>query len=426
MSIKNTPKISTITISTQLPYCTFTDDVGRQQGGLNLTNIGKYLSIDDDIIGIKYNYADLSIMKGKYSTSIYKKSKYKNIDKIKKTLFYNQITIILNNNGNNVNIKLFGNGSLHLTGCKTEDEGMDITKILYSKLKTINDKNDIILLTKDENGVLIDKDKLVYSYNNYSIIGYKKEDSKYIIHKKEFAIDHKTKMFISTKIEKKRQRPILNFSGDDIGFTKIELFKNRNKFYKKNLNIYIDPHNNFIYYNNSILIGKIEYNIDNAKITNIEKKDDIIEINYSCNPFYFMDNKLEELMNKENVENDFFKKMIDFNINCINIYFTIDYEINRQRLYEQLIKSNFICKYKPESYSGIKLIYKTGLNNNNCKGICFCSDKCTCTNITFLIFQTGNVIATGFKSVNGIENITNHFFSICDSLKDVIKKKKFL
>ena len=43
MSIKNTPKISTITISTQLPHCQ-----------LNLTNIGKYLSIDDDIIGIKY------------------------------------------------------------------------------------------------------------------------------------------------------------------------------------------------------------------------------------------------------------------------------------------------------------------------------------------------------------------------------------
>lgn len=414
MVIKNVPKISTITISSQLPGCQ-----------LNLTNIGKYLSIDDDIIGIKYNYADLSIMKGKYSTSIYKKSKYKNIDKIKKTLFYNQITIILNNNGNNVNIKLFGNGSLHLTGCKTEMEGIDVTKIIYSKLKTINDKKDIILLTKDENGVLIDKDKLVYSYNNYSIIGYKKEYSKYIIYKKEFTIDHKTKMFISTKIEKKRKRQILNFSGNDIGFSQIELFKNRNKFYKKNLNIYIDPNNNFIYYNNNILIGKIEYSINNTEITNIENKDDIIEIEYSCNPFILIDKpKLEELI-KENNDVVSFKKKIDFNINCINIYFTLDYEINRQRLYEQLINSNYICKYKPESYSGIKLIYKIGLNDN-LKGICICSDKCTCTNITFLIFQTGNVIATGFKSVDGIEKITNHFFSICDSLKEVVKKKKFL
>ena len=59
-------KISTITLSTKLPNCQ-----------LNLTNIGKYLDIDDEIIGIKYNYADLSIMKGKYSTTIYKKAKIK-------------------------------------------------------------------------------------------------------------------------------------------------------------------------------------------------------------------------------------------------------------------------------------------------------------------------------------------------------------
>ena len=235
MSLKSEPKISTITISTQLPYCQ-----------LNLTNIGKYLNIDDQVIGLKYNYADLSIMKGKYSTSIYKKAKNKNIDKIKKTLFYNQITIILNNNGNNVNVKLFGNGSLHLTGCKSENEGVDITKTIYYKLKSIIDKKDVILLTKDENGVLIDKDKLVYSYKinktktgkeqeqgtlstnlgtlptnlgtlqtnlgilptnvendigTYNIIGYKKDNSKYIINKKEYTIDHKTKMFISTKIE---------------------------------------------------------------------------------------------------------------------------------------------------------------------------------------------------------------------------------
>jgi len=414
MVLKNDPKISTITISSQLPYCQ-----------LNLTNIGKYLNIDDQIIGIKYNYADLSIMKGKYSTSVYKKSKYKNIDKIKKTLFYNQITIILNNNGNNVNIKLFGNGSLHLTGCKTEIEGIDVTKIIYSKLKTINDKKDIILLTKDENGVLIDKDKLVYSYNDYSIIGYKKEYSKYIIHKKEFIIDHKTKMFISTKIEKKRKRQILNFSGKDIGFSQIELFKNRNKFYNKNINIYIDPQSDFIYYNNNILIGKIEYNVNTSEITNIENIDDIVEIEYSCNPFILIDEyKLKEIMTETN-DIISFKKSIDFNINCINIYFTLDYEINRQRLYEQLVSSNYICKYKPESYSGIKLIYKVDLNNNS-KGICICSDKCTCTNITFLIFQTGNVIATGFKSVDGIEKVTSHFFSICDSLKEVVKKKKFL
>ena len=466
------PKISTITTSTQLPYCQ-----------LNLTNIGKYLQIDNEIIGLKYNYADLSIMKGTYYTSIYKKSKYKNVDKIKKTLFYNQITIILNNNGNNINIKLFGNGSLHLTGCKNENDGVDATKIIYNKLKNIIDKKDTILLTKDERGVLVDKDKLVYSYpdknKEISIIGYKKDISKYIINKKEYTIDNQTKMFISTKIEKKRQRSIINFKGEEIGFSRIELFKNRNKFYKKNINIYIDPCNNFIYYNNTILIGKIEYDINNDKITDIDDIDDIddiLEIEYSCNPFKNDHSNLDQLIYEKNQVA--LKKMINFNINCINVYFKIDYEINRQRLYEQLVSLNYICKYKPESYSGIKFIYKIGLNKSFTnvtdirqdicteavdvnirqdicteavdirqdicteavdirqgicteavdiqQGICSCSDKCTCTNITFLIFQTGNIIATGFKEIYQIDIITKYFLSLCDSLKPIIQKKKFL
>ena len=139
-----------------------------------------------------------------------------------------------------------------------------------------------------------------------------------------------------------------------------------------------------------------------------------------------------------------FKKKIDFNINCINVYFTIDYEINRQRLYEQLVKLNYICKYNPESYSGIKLIYKINSNEQSfnkdmvrrqgtCnddvvrrQGTCICSDKCTCTNITFLIFQTGNIITMGFKKTEQIKEIIDHFLVICNSLKTIIEKKKFL
>ena len=132
LKIQMDVKISTVTLSTKLPNCQ-----------LNLTNIGKYLDIDDDIIGIKYNYADLSIMKGKYLTTIYKKAKIKNAEKINKTLFYNQISIIINNNGNNVNVKLFGNGSLHLTGCKYIDEGAIVTRKIYEKLNSIRSKKDI-------------------------------------------------------------------------------------------------------------------------------------------------------------------------------------------------------------------------------------------------------------------------------------------
>lgn len=400
-------KISTITMSSQLPDCT-----------LNLTNIGKYLSIDDQIIGIKYNYGDTSITKGKYSTTIYKKAKIKYVSKINKQLFYNQITLIVNNCGNHVNVKLFGNGSLHLTGCKSLDEDKQIIKILYTKLKGLEQKNDIILLTKDSNGILLDRDNIIYTYTNNQIVGYLK-DNVYIINKKEYEIDVNTGMFISKKAETQRKRILLNFDGIEIGYCQIQLLKNKNKFYKKNVNIYYDWCNNLIYYKD-IIIGKLEYNINKKLITDKDSCADVLEINYNCNPFINSEYKLN-------------KEIFDTNINCINIYFNINFKINRQKLYEKLISLDYICKYKPESYSGIKMIYKMHIESDylhrdrdteyNYSGHCICNSKCTCTNITFLIFQSGNIIATGFKNLKMVQIATHNFIELCEYYKDEIKTK---
>lgn len=403
-------KISTITLSTKLHDCQ-----------LNLTNIGKYLDIDNDIIGIKYNYAGLSIMKGKYSTTIYKKAKTKDVNKINQKLFYNQISIIVNNNGNNVNVKLFGNGSLHLTGCKAICEGRIVTRKIYDKLKTLIDKKDIILLTKDINGVLLDKDKLVYSYSSNQIIGYCKdmEMKGYIIHNKDYIIDNKTNQFITEKMETQRRHFISNFNGECIGYTKIELMKNRHKFYKRNNNIFFDSDNGLIYYNNESIIGKVSYYIDKENIIDTLQFNDIMEIDYDCNPFT---NKKQEIF--ETLEDH----QIDLNVNCMNVYFNINYTINRQRFYERLISMNFICKYKPESYSGIKIVYKIPLYKTKCKssGICPCTNKCTCINITFLVFQSGNVIATGFKNLEQVDEITQEFYKICELVKKDIKRRVFI
>lgn len=429
-------KISTITMSSQLPNC-----------NLNLTNIGKYLNIDNEIIGLKYNYADFSVMKGKYSTTIYKKAKIKNIDKINKKLFYNQITIIYNNNGNNVNVKLFKNGSLHLTGCKHIDEGVEISKSIYEKLTKLKNKTDTILLTKDINGVLLDNDNLIYSHTNKQIIGYlsknqnhkesnslfeynnnSKNSNTYIINKKEYIIDYKTNMFISKKIETQRRRFIYNFDGEYIGYSKIELLKNKNKFYKNNINIYFDTSNDLIYHNSDNIIGKVVYDINNSSINDVSSIPDIIEVEYNCNPFidkeYYLD-----------TNSKYFKDSIDLNVNCINVYCNINFVINRQRFYEKLISLNYICKYKPESYSGIKLFYKLNLTSNlhspstfenTTNGLCTCTSKCTCINITFLIFQSGNIIITGFKTIEQIKPITDDFINLCTSLRNDIEKRTFL
>ena len=410
-------KISTITVSCRLPNC-----------DMNLTNIGKYLDIDETIIGIKYKYADLNLTKGTYSTTIYKKSKVKDEQKINKSLFYNQVTIIVNNNGNHVNVKLFGNGSLHLTGCKAIHEACDVAKILYAKLDAMRHKTDIIFLTKDVNNVLLDKDKLVYSYTKNQIIGFVK-DYNYMVNKKEYTVDSTTDTLVSKKMETGRKRTIINFDGEEIGNVKIELLKNKTKFYKKNTNIYYDTKNGLIYYNDLIL-GKIVYDIDESKCTNTHAYPDACEVIYRCNPFIDEDYILDITRNDLN-------QVLDVDINCINVYFNIGFKINRSRLYEILIENRFICKYKPESYSGIKLIYKIPMDysceldgNGNVNGnvnvgigLCRCNAKCTCKNITFLIFQSGNVIATGFKTYEQISQITKRFMDTIMSVHHIVSTK---
>jgi TATA-box binding protein (TBP) (component of TFIID and TFIIIB) len=140
---------------------------------------------------------------------------------------------------------------------------------------------------------------------------------------------------------------------------------------------------------------------------------------YSCNPF--IGNPQYSLQEKDDHRE--FAKIIDRNVNCINVCFTLNMEINRQRFYDQLIRLEYMCKYKPESYSGIKFIYKISAASDTPDGYCQCTSKCTCTNITFLIFQSGKVIATGFKSEEQIDVICSKFVTLCKTLKNAIQKR---
>ena len=418
-------KISTITMSLQIPKC-----------NLNLMNIGKYLDIDDNIIGIKYNFGKSSILKGKYSTSIYKKSKIKNQNKINKRLFYNQVSIIVNLNptlqDKIINVKLFGNGSLHLTGIKDPSEGKKVIILLYTKLLNLCKKHDTILLTADVNNVYLDNSNNVYNRdsNNKTIIGFKYISSNnevlYNIHKKDYIIDPNTNLFISKKFESKRSKPLLNLNGEKVGISRIELLKNKSKLYKNNSNVNFDYQNGFIYYDGdgkSNIIGKIVYDYtDNIYSQNVDHIDvePIVEYKYNCTPF-LSDSTLYTIKDLDKLT----KQEFQSDINCINIYLKLDFELNRQRLFNELVKKLYITEYKPEKYSGVKLRYKISKQSTQTLGLCECTNKCTCNNITFLIFQSGNIIVTGFKSLDEIHDIVNNFKTLILSIKNTVKMKTF-
>ena len=67
------------------------------------------------------------------------------------------------------------------------------------------------------------------------------------------------------------------------------------------------------------------------------------------------------------------------------------------------------------------------MNTINSKehGICYCNGECTCTNITFMIFQSGNTIGTGFKSIEQINFVYKQFNLLINQMKDSVIKQDF-
>ena len=458
--------IATMTMSSKITDCE-----------LNLVNIGKYLELDRDIIGIKYTYGNICFSRGIYTTTNYKKSKKKEKTKINQQLFYNQISLVVDcsnmnlfqlNSGLNkseslldhartesgskqINVKLFGNGSLHITGCKSEYDGKYVTELVYNKLKMISYKTHTIILSSNSYGVLLDSNNFIYkqykqlnendnsSTKNsmyYNIIGfYDQKTNLYVMNNKEYVVFNKIKnSFISKKNDLQKMKSICNNNSDVIGV--FSYCKNKKQNIIK-LNDVIDMNKN----------ETISTDYNNYRI-----------IEYKCNPFLNKNfntySEYPDSFTKQGVraftlqdpglstpewskhDDTFHKYVLDnikVNIDCINITYQLPYLINRNKLYEFFIDNNYICKYNPQTYSGIKFIYKLPFHNINCKfetfhsddylqkdqnkvqnknGICKCNVKCICLNITFLIFRSGNIIITGFKDVQQIKSVLHEFNNI--------------
>jgi len=376
MNENNDYKIATITLNCKINNCE-----------LDLINVGKYLEIDDDIVGIKYSYGNVSFSKGVYLTSLYKKSKYKK-SKINQKLFYNQISLIVKH----TNVKLFQNGTLHITGCKSTDDGHYITELLCQKLKKLKDKTTPIILTTNEYNIALDCNNFIYSHINKNVIGYYDINQKiYYINNNEYIYSHYYKNLIS-KQEKNKIKKICNHNGIIIGE-----IKNLNKYDTKNKN----HDKNY---------DKIKVTLHkelNNKLINEKLKDPISIIDYKCNPHI--------------TDTDY---QIYVDVNCINVTLSLNTKINGHKLFMYLSDNQYICIYNPDVYSGIKFIFKypmfyNSLKEQNITGICNCNIKCVCSNITFLIFQTGNVIISGFKSMKEIDTIISIFKNI---LKNYIEK----
>jgi TATA-box binding protein (TBP) (component of TFIID and TFIIIB) len=128
-------------------------------------NIGKFLKINTKIIQeIKFSDENNEIkIRGQSKKKIRNKRKKKNSGKSRKDSFYNQVTIIVKiSETKTINIKLFKNGSIQMTGCNSIENAQKSIETIFNILskpryildfgkKEIKEVNFVTFENKKEN-----------------------------------------------------------------------------------------------------------------------------------------------------------------------------------------------------------------------------------------------------------------------------------
>lgn len=115
-------KISTMTVTCKMEGIIF-----------NILNIAKYIDLSQDgIIGVAHGLR----INPETNRTIIKKKRIKSKKRVKKT-FQNQMSMYISIKGKKkpINIKLFRNGSIQMTGCKTIENIFEVLDIVFEKLR---------------------------------------------------------------------------------------------------------------------------------------------------------------------------------------------------------------------------------------------------------------------------------------------------
>ena len=357
---------------------------------LNLYNIANFMNIDDEVLGIKYLLKPGKILiRGHYPND--------------SSAFCNQISTILVINGKKINVKIFKNGTLQLTGCKNVSDANKVVKLLEEKYKLLDQKIMNIKLSKTSDGVLVTDDYMVYSSKFKQVIGYITENNNWLptlvqnllgynTSKLSYSINNdittvnKTLNFMSKKsIGNKRK--LYSMDGEFIGTTRVYMYNNTKKLYRcKNLEIDYDTDKIMI---NDNAIGEIMYDIEPVNTATRE----LNVGNYSCSAFI----NEQDVYKTDNTVTS---------VNCINIVFNISFKLNRQRLVNLLKRDGYSVLYNPGKYCAVRLIYKIPGDIEK--------------KANFMIFQSGKVIGSGFKDMRDIGDTLMIFEEIMQYYKGEI------
>lgn len=185
--------VSTMTVGTYL------------SNSICITDIAKYLELDENIVGIKLVYAG---GKSRILRGVVKQTAKKKRD------FLNQVTIWISGVTEGIlSCKLFRNGNLHITGLKNTSQADTVRDLLKMKLKKLHGSFPIEMT-----------DSLLYSSGG-DVIGYHVSDLIFYLDKENCLVEKESLFFIDVSYKNKKKK-IYSLAGDRIGTRDLVLYPN--------------------------------------------------------------------------------------------------------------------------------------------------------------------------------------------------------
>lgn len=462
MSILTYPEPSELSISTMTVVSNIknTENLDEQ---IKLDLLSRIINIydeDDDILKTKEG----GITKVDYYTNLDRKNVNVNSMKhLKRNPFFNQVSLVFKYyDCRSVNVKLFNNGKLQMTGIQSENESEFISKniiniLKQSKLKIYTSIND---LYNENKKPLINDYSLVYN-NKTDKLSYYRWNYLNIIENIESVLD--LKLFENNEVKSEFIKlngwvsdnnitkfiTILNNKLKSLNSKYISVSSNYNELEKQNnTNNSMEQSQTSNVNHEMFKLSKIlsYYKITIPHISNIIKK---ITRTQECDNeliSYIMKkyrHELNELIDMDdissfyefgfidNIEN---YKLQNIKIELINSDYTTNFMINNTKL-NIIVKQKYkaFSSYEPNEYPGVKnKFFWNEKNINGNQGKCDCIPKCIergkksiCTQITISVFQSGSVIITGAKSIQQIKDAYKYINNIFkDNYKDIYCKQQ--
>lgn len=345
---------------------------------LNLKLLAEKILLDDKIIGKKLlGVVEEGLIKKK-SKNCHPRRVTKPNKKTTRKDFSNQCTIIIQTDDptRRINLKIFGNGKIVITGGLSGDDGHIAVQLLRDRILNLTDTYRLDTTKKLRNCFTDCNQYIKYIEKNY--LFFLKIFSMYNID-----LD----LRLDLVLDKKVLNTYGEFNNDPSGIDKLVKYGSSIDLekYVYMIQIYNVCH---LYFTNECLLKKLDDPTD--PIHDLINK--LFNLEEVVLPVTFDINKLSDnfVVSVENYNTKF------------NSNFHNNREVFTQILNDKYKKSGLIssAKFEPSNYQGINVKY---ISRIMCRPDCVStgkkkSSKCLCKDVSFLIFQEGNVIITGGRS----------------------------